>query len=73
MKTQKDSLVKRRFLQFCKRYNVSPEDLLSYCEGRISNFPYWYADYLKYTRNEIKNRINNGICKKIELQDVWSG
>lgn len=69
--TYKRSLIRKRFLQFCRRYNVNPEDLLSYCEGRLSNFPYWYSDYIRITRNEVKNRINTGVYKKIELSEVW--
>ena len=62
----------RRFLQFCRRYNANPEDVLSYCEGRLSNFPYWYADYLRYTKNTIKERIKTGKYERIRFEDVWS-
>mgnify|MGYP007038279725 CR=1 FL=1 len=64
---------RKRFLQFCRKHNISPMDLLSYCEGRLGNFPYWYVDYLNYTRNEIKNRIRTGVVKQIKYEDVWSG
>lgn len=72
MKTYKYTAIRKRFLQFCRRYKISPEELLSYCEGRLSNFPYWYVDYLNYTRNEIRNRIKTGVVHEIKLSEVWS-
>lgn len=71
-KTYKYTVLRKRFLQFCKKNRVSPEEMLSYCEGRITNFPYWYVDYINYTRNEVNNRIRTGIVNKIELKDIWS-
>lgn len=67
----KRSVINKRFLQFCKRYKVNPEDMLGYCEGRLSNFPYWYVDYINKTRNEIRNRIKTGVVHKIELSEIW--
>ena len=72
MKTYKYTAIRKRFLQFCRRYKVSPEEMLGYCEGRLSNFPYWYVDYLNYTRAEIRNRVKTGVVHEIKLCDVWS-
>jgi len=72
VKTYKYSVVRKRFLQFCKKYKANPEDVLGYCEGRLSNFPQWYVDYLNCMRNEIRNRIKTGIYKDIRLEDIWS-
>jgi len=72
MRCHKYTLIRKRFLQFCKKNNVNPEDMLGYCEGRLSNFPYWYADYIKYTRNEIRNRIKTGVVNAVKLEDIWS-
>lgn len=70
--TYKYTAIRKRFLQFCKRNNISPEDLLyGCCEGRLSNFPQWYVDYLNTTRNEIRNRIKTGVYHKIEITEVW--
>ena len=70
--TYKYTAIRKRFLQFCRRNKVSPEEMLGYCEGRLSNFPYWYVDYINYTRKEIQNRIRTGNVNAIKLSDVWS-
>ena len=66
------SALYRKFSVFCKKNNVSQDEVLSYCEGRLSNFPYWYVDYINKTRAEIKNRLKTGVYHKVNLQDVWS-
>ena len=70
-KRYSDSAIKRRFLSFCKVHNANPEDVLGYCEGKLSNFPYWYCDYLRYCRNEILRRIKTGVNNKIDMKEVW--
>lgn len=72
MKTYKYTAIRKRFLQFCKKNRANPEDVLSYCEGSLNNFPRWYVDYLNYTRKEIRNRIRTGVINPIKLEDVWS-
>jgi len=68
----KYSATRKRFLQFCKKNKADPQEILGYCEGKLSNFPFWYADYTKYVKNELKRRIRTGIVTKIEMRDVWS-
>ena len=69
----KYSAISRNFRRFCDRNNISYEDMLyGCCEGRISNFPRWYCDYLKYIKHEIRKRIKTGIAHKIDVYDVWS-
>lgn len=70
--TYKYTVIRKRFLQFCRKHNASPEEILSYCEGSLRNFPYWYVDYLNCIKKELKNRIRTGTINKIELKDVWS-
>lgn len=72
MKTYKFTVIRKRFLQFCRRYNANPEDVLGYCEGSLSNFPRWYIDFITYTRVEIRNRVKTGVVNPIRLEDVWS-
>lgn len=67
----KYSVIKRRFLQFCRRNNISPEDLLAMCEGRVSNFPYWYADYVNKFSETVRYRILTGDKSKFTLDNVW--
>ena len=63
----------RRFTLFCQANKINPEDLLyGCCEGRLSNFPRWYVDYINYTRAEIRNRVKTGVVKKIDYKDIWS-
>lgn len=69
----KYTVIRKRFLQFCRKNNVSPEDMLAYCEGKLSNFPNWYVDYINYVRAEIRNRIKTGTIKKLDLSEVWGG
>ena len=67
----KYSVIKRRFLQFCRRNNISPEDLLAMCEGRVSNFPYWCADYVNKFSETVRYRILTGDKSKFTLDNVW--
>lgn len=68
----KYSFIRKKFLQFCRKNNINPQELLSCCEGRVSNFPFWYVDYQRYIQNEIKNRVRTGVVTKFNYRDVWS-
>ena len=69
----KSRIIRKRFLQFCRIHKLSPEEMLyGCCEGKISNFPYWYVDYLNKTKMEIRNRMKTGVINKLEMKDIWS-
>ena len=67
----KNRIIRKRFLQFCRRYRINPEELLAMCEGRLSNFPYWYSDYLRYLQKITQERIRTGVITKMNFNDVW--
>lgn len=72
MYNYKYSAIGRNFRRFCEKNNIPYEDLLyRCCEGKISNFPKWYVNYLKYVRSEIRHRIKTGVVHQIDYQDVW--
>ena len=69
----KDRVIYRQIVKFCKARKISVEEVLyGCCEGRLSNFPYWYVDYINKYRSEIQNRIKTGVSKRFDYKDVWS-
>lgn len=69
----KERVIYRRLIVFCRNNRLSPDEFLyDCCEGRISNFPQWYVDYINYVRAEMRNRMKTGIYNKINVKDIWS-
>lgn len=62
----------KNFNRFCRVHNVDPQELLGLCEGRLSNFPYWYVDYINYVRKSMQDRIRTGEVHKLSIYEVWS-
>ena len=58
--------------EFCNTWKANPQDILSYCEG-IDNFEEWYADFIKYVRDETQYRMDTGMYRPIDFKDVWGG
>ena len=59
-------------IKFAHQHKIPVEDLQSMCDGKLENFGYWYVDYLKKYREEIRRRIDTGIAREVNLYDVWS-
>ncbi len=74
MKRKRMALWKNEYLlnEFCTTWKVDPQDILSYCEG-IELFEEWYKDFIKYLRDEFRNRIETGQYRPIDFKDVWGG
>ena len=58
--------------EFCDTWKVDPQEALTYCE-HIDNFEEWYSDFIKYLRDEMRNRIETGQYRPIDFKDVWGG
>lgn len=58
--------------EFCTTWKVDPQEALTYCEN-IDNFEEWYSDFIKYLRDEMRNRIETGQYRPIDFKDVWGG
>jgi hypothetical protein len=55
---------------FCRIWKVSPEDMYYISQG---HFEEWYSDFIKYMRDEMRNRMKTGKARKIDINDVWGG
>lgn len=64
--------IKRKFIRFCQKNNFDYEDVAACFGFNMYNFPFWYVDYQRYMKNEIKNRIRTGVVTKFNYRDVWS-
>ena len=59
-----------RMVTFCHKYKVDVQDMVRMCEGHFDD---WQISYEAYVRFEMRRRIETGLIRTIDMEDVWGG
>lgn len=59
-----------RMAIFAKQHNIPYDDMYRICQG---HFDEWIIAYNGYVRFEMRHRIETGLVRPIDPEDVWGG